>query len=150
MIMHWFTPPYLLLTTVILTIIGSYFSPNFPIGNKVLFKSLGIAICLLGAVLVFSATKQITKNETEILTFKEPQNLITDGVFEWSRNPIYLGFLLIVIGVTLLCNNWICFIFPLVFFLICNLWYIPYEENELKRKFDKEYRDYQHKTRRWI
>ena len=148
--MNRFIPPYLLLITIVLMIIGSYFLPKLPMANYVLLISLGIAICLLGTFLVFSANKQITQNKTEIHTFKEPKKLITDGVFNWSRNPIYLGFLLIDIGVALLFNNWICLVFPSVFFLICNFWYIPYEENNLEKTFDKEYKDYQYKTRRWI
>ncbi|MDF3029106.1 MAG: Isoprenylcysteine carboxyl methyltransferase family protein [Fluviicola sp.] len=88
---------------------------------------------------------------TEIHTFKTPQKLVTHGLFKYSRNPIYLGFVIALFGVWILLSGNLFSLFGVMFFfLIANFGYIPYEEKQMETIFGQEYLAYKNKVRRWI
>ncbi len=76
--------------------------------------------------------------------------MITSGLFKISRNPIYLGMLLILLGEAILLGSIITFIFPLLFIISTNVAVIPIEEKMLEKRFGKKYLDYKNKVGRWI
>jgi protein-S-isoprenylcysteine O-methyltransferase Ste14 len=87
---------------------------------------------------------------TTLDTFSEPNKLVTDGPYKYSRNPIYLGYALVLIGVWLLLGS-LSPLFIVVFsIVITDRWYIPFEENMLAEKFGPAYTSYKSRTRRWI
>ncbi len=105
---------------------------------------------LAGLALLIWARVQFRQSDSEILTFAEPRNLNTEGVFRYSRNPMYLGFVLILLGAALFVNTWCAFTVPALFFAACNWWYVPAEEENLRRVFGATYEDYAARTRRWM
>ena len=85
------------------------------------------------------------------MTFDKPSKLLTNGLFKYSRNPIYLGLLLAILGVALLTKGSILSLsIVLIFFVITDRWYIAFEEKMMLEKFGDEYTDYCKKVRRWI
>jgi len=88
--------------------------------------------------------------ETEFHTFKKPRQLVTQGLFKFSRNPIYLGFIVALIGVGAILGNVISLLGILIFFLAANFWYIPFEEKNLEKEFGTAYRNYKSLVMRWI
>jgi len=110
-----------------------------------------IGICAsLGCLFLIGARLQFKKEKSEIMTFNQPQNLVTKGLFRISRNPMYLGFLLLLIAFALYINIWLGLIAPLIFFTVANYWYIPYEEKAAVEVFGDSYRNYKEKVRKWI
>ncbi len=105
---------------------------------------------LAGLALLIWARIQFKRRDSEIMTFDTPRNLNTDGAFRFSRNPMYLGFLLLLLGAALFVNTWCAFLAPTAFFAACQWWYIPAEEDNLRRVFGAEYEAYAARTRRWI
>ncbi len=95
-----------------------------------------------------------------IMTFKNagtnvPPNLpatvfVTDGPFQYTRNPMYLGMLASYIGVGMMADA------PIMLPLAAGLWFmfdrqiIPAEENYLTAKFGSDYLDYKERVRRWV
>ncbi len=80
----------------------------------------------------------------------QASSLVTSGIFQYSRNPMYLGLLLILIawGIQLSC---LLSLFIALLFIPCmNRLQIVPEEQHLESKFGEQYRDYQSKVRRWI
>jgi len=63
---------------------------------------------------------------------------------------MYLGMLIILIGIAILMGSLITFIFPIIFFVIINWFFIPMEEKNMEIKFGKKYSEYKNKVRRWI
>lgn len=88
--------------------------------------------------------------KTEVNTFKSPTKLIVNGLFRYSRNPIYLGFTIALVGVMFLTNVWSSGVYVLVFIGVSQWYYIPFEENQLQQKFGETYLDYKANVRRWF
>lgn len=142
-------PPLLLVVLVVaLTVLFSQ-HPNIgsPIG---LARWIGFGLIALAVAGLARARMQFTKSESEIMTFSTPRNLVTDGLFSFSRNPMYLSMLLFVTGAALLVDLWCGLIAPLVFFAAANWWYIPFEERAATEAFGGRYREYQQRVRRWL
>ena len=104
----------------------------------------------LGIVILIWARVHFKKKDAEIHTFREPKSLVSDGIFRFSRNPMYLGFSLILLGAAFFVNTWCALLAPLAFLLAANFWYIPHEERTLRSIFGKAYDDYAWSVRRWI
>ena len=112
----------------------------------------GLGFELLAVVINLTAILSFIKNKTTINPVK-PQtttSLVTTGVFAFSRNPMYLGFLLFLIGFTLQVNIVggipLLFLFP----LYINIFQIIPEERALAEKFGQEFQEYAENVRRWI
>jgi protein-S-isoprenylcysteine O-methyltransferase Ste14 len=87
---------------------------------------------------------------TNIKTFDEPDVLVTDGLFRLSRNPMYLGFALALSGVWIVLGTLSPMLGVLVFVLVTDRWYIPFEERLLNETFGEAFKEYRSRTRRWI
>lgn len=111
---------------------------------------LGLIPLLLGIGLLLAGSGRFRQVGTNIKTFDEPDVLVTDGPFRFSRNPMYLGFLLLLLGAAGLMGATSPFFGPLAFFLAAMLWYIPYEEEAMHAKFGQAYEAYVQKVRRWF
>lgn len=90
------------------------------------------------------------KLRTNINTFKEPDILVTDGLFRISRNPMYLGFLVTLAGTWFVLGSASPLIALAGFWFLTNYWYIPVEEQAMLKKFGDTYIKYKSTVRRWI
>ena len=132
----------------------------FTLGIQIVFKprvifsfdhrSWGMLAILVGFVIMFWAWLLFRKHKTPVRPTQKPTALVTSGPFEWSRNPMYLGIVLILWGIALFVGTLIMFFAPLAFFLTINGVFIPYEEKKMKRLFGERYLHYQHRVRRWL
>jgi protein-S-isoprenylcysteine O-methyltransferase Ste14 len=110
----------------------------------------GITLIIAGIFIAIIVRKGFEKIDTEIHTFKNPRKLVTNGLFKFSRNPIYLGFTISLIGVWILLGTILPIIGLLLFIIVINNYYIPYEEQIMKKVFGNEYEKYKSKVRRWL
>lgn len=104
----------------------------------------------LGLACLIWARVHFMRKDAEIMTFDTPRALVTDGPFRFSRNPMYLGFLLVLLATAFFVNNWWALLAPLAFWLASALWYIPFEERTLRATFGGAYDEYARTTRRWV
>lgn len=109
----------------------------------------GIAISA-GLILLIVARWQFAKARTNILTFNEPGQLVTAGVFRVSRHPMYLGFSMVLLGLALMLRSIPALCVAATFVLISDRWYIAFEERWLLAKFGETYVKYSRRTRRWF
>jgi len=126
----------------------SLFSFEFPIYAN----ELSLLCLLIGVLLLFLAARLFRKHQTTVNPLKPEaaSDLVTSGVFSLSRNPMYLGMLLILIALSMKFN-------PMGGILICSLFIgfitkfqiIP-EETAMEKLFNNDYKAYRTKTRRWI
>lgn len=114
------------------------------------YNLTGVIPLLIGMFMVVSIGKRFRKAKTQIHTFKVPKKLVTNGLFQYSRNPIYLGFTIALVGIAFLYGSLSALIPALFFFLVANFWYIPFEEQNMKRVFGQSYLFYRRKVRRWL
>lgn len=111
---------------------------------------IGAAPLVAGLALLLGGAGRFRRLGTNIKTFNEPGVLVTEGLFRWTRNPMYLGFLLSLLGVAILLGAATAFGPVLMFFLVANSWYIPFEERAMTAKFGAAYEAYARTTPRWI
>lgn len=144
-----FIPPFLVFCCIVSTIaINWIFKPVAFL--SMLFNIIGIAMIVAGLAMGIWVGTVFKTVQTEIHTFKDPDKFVTHGLFRVSRNPIYLGFAFLLTGIALVYGTLISLLFPIIFILVANFWYIPVEENNMERQFGQKYLDYKSRVRRWL
>jgi protein-S-isoprenylcysteine O-methyltransferase Ste14 len=124
----------------------------FP-ATKVVFPPYtysGFLLIVFGIVLNLWADFLLKKGRTTVKPYEKPTKLITSGPFRISRNPQYLGFAAILLGVAVNHGTLVTFVAPVAFVILMELMFIPFEEENLKRNFGKRFLDYRKRVRRWI
>ncbi|MHB8770492.1 MAG: methyltransferase family protein [Syntrophales bacterium] len=119
-------------------------------GLAVVEKGLGWLVMLCGIALLAVAAGLFRIKGTTVNPTKEPNNLVTGGVYRVTRNPMYLGMLMILIGFPFVAGSLAGLIFPVFFFIFIDRVVIPKEEKVVERVFGDAYREYQSQTRRWF
>ena len=79
-----------------------------------------------------------------------PQVLVEDGLYAFSRNPIYLGFALALLGWAVVLGPLVNLALVALFVLIADRWYIASEERMAEEVFGAAYDAYRRRTRRWL
>jgi len=110
----------------------------------------GILFILLGIIMELAADRLFHQAGTTVIPYDESQALVTGGVFRFSRNPMYLGFALILAGAAVLFGTLAPFLVVIVFMVLIERRFIRTEERMLETKFGQVYLDYKKKVRRWI
>lgn len=111
---------------------------------------LGWVLIALGLVLMLAAAFEMHRSKTTVIPHREPDALVTSGPFRWSRNPIYLGDALILLGGSLVWGSLLGFLFVPVFGVIVYRRFILSEEARLKAAFGQGYEEYAARVPRWI
>ncbi len=144
-------PPVVALTILLAMWVISLFTPSAEIG--LLFRALaGATIALLGVGISFSGVAAFRRAETTVNPMKpgDASSLVTNGVFRFTRNPMYLGMLLVIIGwAVFLSAPWV-FAGPLAFVAYLTRFQITPEERVLASIFGEPYRSYISQVRRWL
>ena len=144
-----FPPPLVALTFGFLINYTKNIFPKIEIKNEIIFGSFMI---ISGLIIILSAIILFKKYQTTI-TPLNPSNatkLITDGIYKFSRNPMYLGLLLVLVGISIIINLTGGFFFIILFILYINLFQIIPEENAMVDLFKDEFLEYKKNVRRWI
>ncbi|MBS0411719.1 MAG: isoprenylcysteine carboxylmethyltransferase family protein [Proteobacteria bacterium] len=121
-----------------------------PILLPPVWRGAGLLPGLAGVVLLLAGSTRFRRLGTNIRTFDEPGVLVTDGLFRVTRNPMYLGFVLALLGAGLAMGALTPLFVPVAFLIVANAWYIPFEERALEAKFGEAYAHYRRRTRRWL
>lgn len=114
------------------------------------YKLIGILPIITGLLITLIANSVLLKHRTSIKPNEIPGVFITSGLFKLSRNPIYLGMAIILFGGEIFLGSLSPLIFPIIFVIIINRFFITVEEKILENKFGKKYLDYKKRVRRWI
>jgi protein-S-isoprenylcysteine O-methyltransferase Ste14 len=110
----------------------------------------GILLLALGITLTMIADDLIRKLHTTVKPFEESAVLVTSGPYRLSRNPMYLGFVLILTGTAILLGSLTPFLVIPVYAALIDRVFIQAEERMLTAKFGLAWQEYLTKTRRWI
>ena len=138
------------ITTHLLPVI-QIISIVFYIGtSSLILRIIGLIITAFGVVVFVLSVIQMKDNWRAGVQREEKTNLVTTGIYSISRNPAFLGFDLMYIGILFSFFNWyLCFAtgFALVFF---HLQIVNVEENFLFEVFGEEYLEYKKKVNRYL
>jgi protein-S-isoprenylcysteine O-methyltransferase Ste14 len=141
-------PPALLLLSLIL-MVGLHLAVPV-VALPVIVRWSGIAPLVAGIVINLVADRQFHRARTPVKPWLPTTTLMTDGVFAWTRNPMYLGFVLILGGVWLLMGSVSPGVVVALFAVAMNRFFIPPEEEKLSRTFGETFEAYRRRVRRWI
>lgn len=114
------------------------------------FSWLGWALVLGGVGLMIWAVATMLRARTTPVPRRDPSAIVTHGPFAFSRNPIYLGDAMILLGLVLVWQSWIALAIVPLFIMLIERRFIKDEETRLTAQFKKEFSAYCGKTRRWI
>ncbi len=110
---------------------------------------LGVASCLGGLAFLFWSLVSFGRSFRVGIDDEKPDRLVTDGIFAWSRNPIYVAFWLILLGQFLVFPNWL-----LLLYLAAATWLfdrqVRREETFLAQQYGAEYAAYIRRVRRYL
>jgi protein-S-isoprenylcysteine O-methyltransferase Ste14 len=119
-------------------------------GGPETLEAIGGALIVLGILLAPANALMFLVRGTTLNPNRAPARLFTGGVYRFTRNPMYLGLLLVYTGVALLkAQGWALLLLP-VPFLVVDRVYIPCEERHLAQTFGADYRRYCARVRRWL
>ena len=148
-------PPLLFLAALLLGFILVHLLPLvFPISraSPAHWVSATIAAFMMlgGVTLALAAIRNFTEAATPVPTNQPTRTLVTSGLHGWTRNPIYVGILLVYLGIGLVVRSpWIMLLaVPLA--IIIHYGVIAREEAYLEERFGDAYRDYKTRVRRWL
>ncbi|MBK3393050.1 isoprenylcysteine carboxylmethyltransferase family protein [Psychrobacter sp. M9-54-1] len=117
-------------------------------GSTALAVGLGMMGMSLGVMGVTQFRKAQTTPNPQAL--EKVSSLVTSGIYGYSRNPMYLGLVLILLGWAFYLSHFLSFVLLPVFILYMTRLQIQPEEQMMARKFGKTYQAYLNKVRRWI
>lgn len=144
-----FPPPFLYVGVLLLGLLLQRFFPVNPLPRTP--SRIAAAVLLLpGLGLVFWSIWLFLRARTSPLPMRPTTAIVRSGPYRWTRNPMYLGMLLVYIGLALLFDIfWALVLIPLIMTLVARL-VIQREERYLEATFGEEYRLYRTQVRRWI
>lgn len=126
-------------------------SPQLFDGHFGLIQFLGIFLFLVGAAVLFDCIIRFAiQGEGTLSPVDRTKKLVISGLYKYSRNPMYWGVMLILIGEALFFESGSLWIYLLCVFIMFTLFILLVEEPRLKKDFGEDYKAYRKKVRRWI
>ena len=119
-------------------------------GPRLALPAPGLVTVVLGFGLMIWAWKLFHHRGTAVCPFEASTHFVREGPYRFTRNPMYLGMTLILLGIALVSGTPPVFLAPLAFFFTVHLAFIPYEEKKMEETFGEAYRDYKRRVRRWL
>ena len=110
----------------------------------------GSLLFIAGVVVVLWSARLFNRAGTRIKPFQESSVLVTSGPYRYSRNPIYLGLVLALIGIGFLLGTLSPFVVVPVFIWLIQQRFIRPEEAALEKTFGSAYAKYKRQVRRWL
>ncbi|NIZ59499.1 S-isoprenylcysteine methyltransferase [Sedimentitalea sp. CY04] len=149
--MRWMnTPPVWLFACVMLSWLQSeWFSFGLSFGGTWADLLAGLLIGA-GIILALLAVHEMRRHKTTVIPHKTPTHLVQSGIFSRSRNPIYLGDVLILAGFILRFDAVLSLPLIPIFVWIMERGFILQEEDRMRRTFRADWARYEQKTRRWV
>ena len=113
-------------------------------GVAIAFLIFGVAVSLLGVV-----SFRIAKTTVNPTKPQATSTLVSTGIYRFSRNPMYLGFLFALVGLAALLSNVLASLFVPAFMIYMNRFQIAPEERVLTEIFGSDFQSYKERVRRW-
>ena len=118
--------------------------------SSVVTHSTGDILVVVGLFMLACSFAQLLLARTSVMPGRVPRALVTGGVFRFSRNPSYLGQVLMLAGLYLYWSAAIALPLVVLFVAILQKRFIGPEEDQLLQRFGPECAVYKTKTRRWV
>jgi protein-S-isoprenylcysteine O-methyltransferase Ste14 len=142
-------PPTYLLVALILMVVLHFAFPVSRIIPRV-WNLIGIIPILGGIALNLLADGSFKRVGTTVKPFQESSVLVTTGAYGISRHPMYLGYVLILVGVAVMLRSLTPFFVIPVFIVLMEVIFMRVEERMLADRFGEAWSSYKSTVRRWV
>ena len=126
----------------------TFFNKFFSYNNN----TISLFLLILGFTVFTLAVKAFNRQKTTVnpLEPRQASSLVSSGIFKYSRNPMYLGMLIILLALSFKFNLVGGIVISLFFYLFITKFQILPEEEAMNELFGDEFIEYSTRTRRWI
>lgn len=114
------------------------------------WRLLGLVPAAIGAAMAVIADISFKKAGTTVKPLGETTTFITTGMFRMSRHPMYLGFVLFLLGAAMLLGSLTPFMTTAAFAILMEVVFVRFEERKMEDQFGEAWRQYKRRVRRWI
>ena len=130
-----------------------YFSRSiFPDFSNAIFNIISMLLIISGPFILISAVRSFKAHQTTItpINIDKATSLVQSGTFKYSRNPMYLGMVMILLGLVLMFNLIGGILFTLLFAIYITKYQIRPEEEVMERLFGEDFLKYKNSVRVWL
>ena len=144
-------PPLVTLSFMIMMYLMSVLAPLFNV-DSFSFDWLSTTSLFVSVLVILSSGWKFKKANTTVdpTTPEKTTNLVTSGIYRYSRNPMYLGLLGFLIAEAFLLSNLLCLVLLPIYIHTMNKYFIRPEEAALLLLFENSFITYKQKVRRWL
>ena len=116
-----------------------------------MYHFLGLTIFAVGLILMLICIASFAIRGKGTLSPADPtKKLVATGIYKFSRNPMYVGVTMMLVGESIFLRSSVLGIYALIIFIAFNIFIIFFEEPRLQNDFGNEYDEYVKKVRRWF
>lgn len=143
-------PLFYVLTFIAAVLIQKKIPIDDYIFNLKKLKFLGLIFIVIALFFLIRSLRQFFKSKNTFIPIKPASSLQNNGIYNITRNPMYVGLAIAYLGITCFVGNWWNIILFPVLLAFLQEYIIKREERYLERRFTKEYLEYKSKVRRWL
>ncbi|HET9642519.1 MAG TPA: isoprenylcysteine carboxylmethyltransferase family protein [Burkholderiaceae bacterium] len=148
---RWIPPPVAFAIAALamwaLTRYGPFVRHAFPYQRATGITLIVIGLLVLAVSLGLFATAHTSPNPIEPM---RATRLVTSGIYAYSRNPMYLGDAIVLLGIDVLSGSAVALVFVAAFVIYIDKVQIAAEEAALAKRFGDAYAEYRQRVRRWL
>lgn len=111
---------------------------------------LGVLLLIIGGSLNLIADAAFKREQTTVKPFEKSTALVVSGVFTISRHPMYLGMVIILLGIAILMGTLTPLIVVIIYGILMEFIFIKTEERMLEEQFGETWVAYKKKVRKWV
>ena len=111
---------------------------------------LVIVLVFAGLAIVLAAIRGFARAGTRVEPWAPSSAIVSDGLYRFSRNPMYVGMAIVMLGLALILSSLSSLLMVIVGVLVIDRFVIRREEAYLEGKFGEDYRAYRRRVRRWL
>ena len=141
-------PPFYFFSAILMAPFFILFFPSWTM-IRFPFSLTGLPVMFAGLYLLQRSSRIFNERNTTFY-LASPTVFVKEDVYRFSRNPMYLGALIFILGLSVLTGNLLSFVCPVLFFVFINFLCIPPEETLMTKMFGDDYLVYSSQVRRWI
>ncbi len=142
-------PPVVTLVSALLIFFSKELFPSYAFDYQ---SMLSIGVFISGLMILVSAVSLFKKKETTVnpMSPEKASSLVVDGVFKYTRNPMYLGMSVVLLSISIQFNLIGGLLIVCLFVAYITVFQIIPEEEAMEENFGEEYLSFKKSTRRWI